>query len=86
VKDESGRQRVLEASEVIGWEHDRVQVSKNGSCWNVKNYLIVKTTDLDYPMWRVRFKSHQEAFPSNRNSNECSEWFNRLNAAYNHSA
>lgn len=84
VRDESGRERVLEPHEIIGWDHDSVQVSKGDNCWSVKNYLVIRTTDIDHPIWRARFKRHQEAFVSNKNRNECAEWFNRLNAVYNH--
>lgn len=84
VKDERGRERVLDSGEIIGWEMKSIEVNRNGSCWNKKNYLEIKTNDLDRPVWRVRFKDHMEAFPSNRNHRECSEWFARLTAVYNH--
>lgn len=86
VKDESGRQRVLNPDEVVEWVVKSIEVNRNGACWNKKNYLEIRTVDLDRPVWRVRFKNHGEAFPSDRNHRECSEWSARLTAVYNHSA
>lgn len=85
VKDESGRQHVFDAAEVLEWRVQSIEVSKNGSCWNQKNYLEIRTDNLDFPVWNVRFKNHGETFPSNRNHRECTEWFARLTAVYNHS-
>lgn len=86
VRDEKGQERVLNPNEVVEWVTTSV-VKNNiwGMCWNTKNYLEIRTFDLDQPVWRVRFKNHGETFPSNRNHRECTEWFARLTAVYNHS-
>lgn len=87
VRDERGRQRVFNSDEIVEWVITSV-VKNNmwGMSWNTKNYLEIRTVDLDHPVWRVRFKNHGETFPSDRNHRECTEWFSRLTAVYNHTA
>lgn len=87
IREPSGRQIVLSPADITGWATASVEKSnQHGQCWNIKNFLEIRTTNLDKPLWRARFKDHQETFPSEKNHRELEEWYQRITAMLNHDA
>lgn len=86
VREESGREQLFEACDITGWSATNSTSSNAyGKSWPANVYLEIKTTSVDKPLWRARFKRYGEKMPEQRNYNDCQEWFERLNAVYNHS-
>jgi hypothetical protein len=86
VREESGREQLFEAGDITGWSAtNSTNTNAYGKSWPANVYLEIKTTSVDKPLWRARFKHYGEKTPEQRNYNDCQEWFERLNAVYNHS-
>lgn len=84
-RDEKGNEKLFDGSEITGWAVNSDTTSNRvGATWPHNVYLELKTKDIDRPVWRIRFKRYGELTPEKRNLEECREWFERLNAVYNH--
>lgn len=85
--DGTGQERVFTSSEITGWSMSSESVSNAyGRRWIKNVCLDIQTKDLDRPIWKARFKRFSENKPTTQNQDECSEWFQRLEALFNHGA
>lgn len=77
VRDEQGREVVLEAREIRNWTH--LWVPDRG--YKAKNRLQLQTTRLDTPVLTARFERHPATiWGAPRNAAEAEEWLGRLGA------
>jgi hypothetical protein len=84
---------VLSPSQVLGWNIESRQLTKTyaggnmaftGDTLHGNCKLLIKTANLDHPVYRVKFNEHSDVLASGNKQNfrEIQEWSDRLSAFY----
>ena len=92
VRDKSGITATLQREEVVGWEMQNSNFSSQAvvgpRVTPMDNRLLIKTKNLQRPVWTVPFNAHTSLTGGGNHANhrELKDWYERLNAFYNYSA
>ena len=90
VRDKSGQTATFGRSDLLGWEMKN-SVFKSTAVAGPRdtpmdNELLVKAKSIDKPVWTVQFNAHSSLTGRGNHDNhqELRDWYERLNAVYNH--
>jgi len=87
------RERVFSKREILGWQMQTNEMQTPDTYGNgiinrgtrIKHNarIAIQTSDMDYPLYTIRFRAHSELFSTDRNIQDATAWTNRLTAFMN---
>ncbi len=92
LREKDGKQGVFQTRDLVGWEMQWANFNSQAvigpRLTPMDNRLIVKTKDLEKPVWTIPFDAHGSITgrACHRNHEEMKAWYERLNVFINHTS